>query len=157
MRKVIWTVSIAVVVLLVAMQVRRPEYNLSATNPSATFEAVHQPDMHIQKMLQQSCYDCHSTQGKIPWYGQVWPASHLLQSDVRRGRAHLDFSNWSNLSPEMAKIKLHDACEVMRESEMPLWYYRPMHPGSKPKAADVEAFCSWAQSLPTGQEVARLR
>ncbi len=156
MRKVIWIVAVSVFVLVAAMQYRRPDYNLSATNPPATFEAMHQPNPQIGQMLQRSCYDCHSTQGKIPWYGHVWPASHLLQSDVRRGRAHLDFSNWDNLSPEMSRIKLLSACEAMRESEMPLWYYRPMHPGSKPKASDVEAFCTWAQSLPSGPEVAQL-
>ncbi len=156
MRKAIWIVAVSVFVLVVAMQFHRPDYNLSATNPSATFEAVQQANPQIGKMLQRACYDCHSTQGKIPWYGQVWPAGQLLQSDVRRGRAQLDFSNWDNLSPEMSRIKLLNACAAMRKSKMPLWYYQPMHPGSKPNAGDVDAFCNWAQSLPSGLEVVQL-
>jgi Haem-binding domain len=157
MRRIIWIGGFLIVVLLLAMQLRRPNYDLSPVNRAATFEARVHPDAQIGKTLQQSCYSCHSAQGEIPWYGHVWPTSQLLQNDVRRARARLDFSNWSNLSPEMSRIRLLDACQEMRDSRMPLWYYRPMHPGSAPKSADIEAFCGWAQSLPAGQEVSLLR
>lgn len=156
MRKFGWLVGILVVVVLIAMQARRPNYDLSATSPELAMEAQLHPSPQIQHMLQQSCYSCHSAQVEIPWYGHVWPSSRLLQDDVRRGRARLDFSNWANLSPEMSRIRLLDSCRMMRESKMPLWYYRPMHPGSAPGTEDVNAFCSWVESLPTTPEVAQL-
>ena len=156
MRKVIWIIAVPIFVVLLAMQLRRPDYNLSATDKTATLDAIHSPNPQIADMLHRSCYDCHSTQGKIPVYGQVWPASQLLQSDVRRGRARLDFSNWDHLSPEMSRIGLLSACRAMRESEMPPWYYRPMHPGSAPKTAEIDAFCAWAEALPAGTNVAQL-
>ncbi len=157
MRRIIWITGTLVIVLLVGMQFHRPNYDRSPVNTAATFDARVHPDPQIAKTLQQSCYSCHSAQGEIPWYGHVWPASQLLQNDVRRGRARLDFSSWSNLSPEMSRIRLMSACSMMRESKMPLWYYRPMHPGTSPKAQDVDAFCAWAQSLPTSHELASLR
>lgn len=157
MRKFGWLAGVLVVVVLLALQVRRPNYDLAATSPDLAMEAQLHPSPQIQHMLQQSCYSCHSAQAEIPWYGHVWPTSHLLQNDVRRGRARLDFSNWTNLSPEMSRIRLLDACRMMRESKMPVWYYRPIHPGSSPKPAEVDAFCSWAQSLPPAPEVAQLR
>jgi len=156
MRKLIWITAIPILLLLLAMQLRRPDFNLSAVNETATFDTIHSPTPQIENMLHRSCYDCHSTQVAIPWYGHVWPASELLQNDVRKGRARLDFSNWDHLSPEMSKIRLIKACRSMRASEMPLWYYRPMHPGSAPKAGDVEAFCVWVNALPAGSEVAQL-
>ena len=157
MRRIIWISGIVVVVILVAMQTRRPNYNLSPVDMAATFDARVHPDAHIGDMLHRSCYSCHSEQGEIPWYGHVWPTSQLLQNDVRHARARLDFSNWSNLSPEMSRIRLLDACRAMRESKMPLWYYRPMHPGSAPEQAEVDAFCAWTETQRTGQNVALLR
>ncbi len=157
MRRIIWIIGILVVVFLVVMQFRQPDYNLSATSPDATLVALHHPDAEIQNTLQRSCYNCHSTEGKIPWYGMVWPTSRLLQNDVRNGRAQLDFSNWSNLSPEMARIRLLSACRSMREAKMPLWYYRPLHPGTAPTPGEIDAFCAWAQDFPAGQNAAQLR
>ncbi len=156
MRRIIWITGILIVALLLAMQFHRPNYDLSTVNPAATFDASLHPDAQIGNALHQSCYSCHSAQGEIPWYGQVWPTSQLMQNDIRHARARLDFSNWSNLSPEMSRIRLLSACRAMRESKMPLWYYRPMHPGSAPKPEEVDAFCSWAQSLPSSREVALL-
>jgi hypothetical protein len=157
MRRIIWIGGLLVVLLVLAMQYRRPNYDLSPVNTAATFEARVHADGGIGNTLQKSCYGCHSAQSEIPWYGHVWPASQLMQNDVRRARARLDFSNWSNLSPEMSRIRLLGACRAMRESRMPLWYYRPIHPGSAPNTAEVDAFCSWAQSQPAGQEQALLR
>ena len=157
MRKISWVAGILVVVVLFALQIRRPNYDLRPFSPEQSLEAQLHPSPQVQHMLQRSCYSCHSTQASIPWYGHVWPASQLMQNDVRGGRARLDFSNWSNLSPEMARIRLLDSCRMMRSAEMPLWYYRPIHPGSTPTAEEVEAFCVWAESQPAGREVANLR
>jgi len=44
----------------------------------------------------------------------------------------------------------------MRQSKMPLRYYRPMHPGAAPKAQDVDVFCAWAQSRPPTVRRSRL-
>lgn len=156
MRRILLICGILIVGLL-TMQFRRPNYDRAPVNAAATFDASVHPAGEISNTLHQSCYSCHSAQGKIPWYGHVWPASELMQNDVRGARARLDFSNWSNLSPEMSHIRLLDACRAMRETAMPLWYYRPMHPGSAPKPAQVEAFCAWAQSQPTDHAMALLR
>lgn len=156
MRKIGWISGIFAVLLILALQVYRPNYDLAPASPEQSFEAQLSPSPQIQHMLQQSCYSCHSTQAEIPWYGNVWPTSQLMQNDVRRGRARLDFSNWTNLGPEMSRIRMLDACRMMREAKMPVWYYRAVHPGSAPKPDETAAFCSWAESLPKGPEVAQL-
>jgi hypothetical protein len=106
--------------------------------------------------MQKSCYDCHSGQGKLPWYSHLWPASTLMQNDIRQARARLDLSNWSNLSLEMSHIRLVAACREMRESKMPLWYYQPLHPGSAPGKEEAEGFCAWVYSSPFQPEMAEL-
>ena len=157
MRRILWITGALVILIFLAAQVNRPNYDLPSVRAASTFDAQMHPSRQISDTLQQSCYSCHSAQADLPWYGHVWPASHLLQKDVRRGRARLDFSTWSNLSPEMARIRLLSACQMMREAKMPLWYYRPLHPGSTPQPEQIDAFCAWAQSLPAGAQTASLR
>ena len=94
MRMIGWIAGIVFVVALIALQVRQPNYDLTSASPEQGFEAQLHPSPQIQHMVQQSCYSCHSSQANIPWYGHVWPTSHLMQNDVRRGRARLDFSKW---------------------------------------------------------------
>ena len=157
MRRILWITGALLVLFLLVMQTRRPNFDLPKVHAAAGFDATMHPSQQISDTLHQSCYSCHSAQAEIPWYGHVWPASHLLQKDVRRGRARLDFSNWSNLSPEMSRIRLLNACQMMRESKMPLWYYRPLHPGATLQPEQVDAFCNWAQSLPAAAQTAGLR
>jgi len=157
MRRILWIIGAVVVALFVAMQVHRPSLDLTPVDAAASLDAQLHPDPVISSTLHKGCYNCHSAEVKVPWYGHVWPTSQLIQNDVRKGRARLDFSNWANLSPEMSRIRLQNSCNMMQESRMPLWYYRPMHPGAAPKQEDVAAFCNWVKTLPSGHEEASLR
>jgi hypothetical protein len=156
-RRIATVIGILVIGAVVLMQLHPAKADRRSVDSSATLDARFHPSPQIQNMLHQSCYNCHSEQGETPWYAHTWPASSLIEKDIRQGRARLDFSEWDRLSPEMSRIRLLDACRMMRESKMPVWYYRPMHPETAtPKQEDVDAFCQWAQSQPTGQATAQL-
>jgi len=159
MRKILGFAVAAVAVFLIAMQfLQQQRLHLRPTDPSATMDARLHPSPEVQTMLHESCYNCHSEQGERPWYSKVWPASVLLQTDVREARARLDFSEWDRLSPEMSKIRLMDSCRMMTEGKMPVWYYRPMHPTtSTPDPTTVADFCQWVKMMPTGGETAQLQ
>jgi len=34
----------------------------------------------------------------------------------------------------------------VEHNEMPLWYYKPMHPASKLSDADKDAVCAWTRA-----------
>jgi hypothetical protein len=36
-------------------------------------------------------------------------------------------------------------CEQVKEKEMPLWYYLPLHPNAKLSDADRQTLCSWSE------------
>ena len=139
MRRIIWLIAIVVVVLLVGSLVDRPNFDLTPANPAAGFDAQLHPPQAVSDALHKSCYNCHSTQGEIPWYAHVWPASVLVQNDIRQGRTYMDLSNWSNLSPEMSRIRLIDSCRMMKEAKMPPAIYRPLHPGAAQSAQEAQA------------------
>ncbi len=122
---------------------------------SMTFDERMHPPTEVKDMLHTSCYNCHSNEGEHPFYEHLWPAAGLVQEDVRRGRARLNFSDWGDLSAEASRIRLMDACSMMREDKMPVWYYRPAHPlSSHVSATDMNSFCSWVHALPTTNDTA---
>jgi hypothetical protein len=64
----------------------------------------------------------HGNQTPWPWYGNVAPISWLVQNDVEDGREHLNFSEW-----DRPQEHAEDAAEEVRDGEMPLWFYVPLH------------------------------
>lgn len=77
-------------------------------------------------IAQRACFDCHSNQTQWPWYANVAPASWLVQWDVTQGRRHLNFSNWDQPGSDF-----DEAAQQVRQSEMPPWYYRSLHPEAR--------------------------
>lgn len=73
-------------------------------------------------LAERACFDCHSNQVDVPWYGYVAPTSWLVKDHVDEGRAELNFSEMDRPQPEA-----HEAGEVIAEGEMPHWYYTPLH------------------------------
>jgi len=114
---------------------------------SSSMEVMLGADPQVRSTVHRACYNCHSDQPRYPWYASVWPSSSLVHSDRQTALARLNFSQWDRLSPEMSKIRLLDACAMMTDNKMPLWYYRPLHPEARLSAQEVQHFCAWAHSL----------
>jgi hypothetical protein len=135
-----------VVLLLAGIQFIQPDRVNPQFDPARSFEAVAQSSPEAVAVVKRACYDCHSDTTFWPWYSRVAPVSWLLAGDVKGGRAHLNFSEWGLLGPDMAKQRLRDACEEVKAGDMPLWQYRLMHSQAKLSAADINAICSAAES-----------
>ncbi len=81
------------------------------------------------------CKDCHSNETEWPWYSFVAPASWLVQWDVEEARSHFNVSEWGR-----EKNEGDEAAKLVREGEMPLWFYLPLHPDARLSDAEREAF-----------------
>jgi cytochrome c551/c552 len=116
-------------------------------NPTNTIESrAHALSPAVAAILQRSCYDCHSSRTVWPWYSKVAPVAWLVSNDVTEARREVNFSDWAQYNPKRAAHKLKEICEQVDRGDMPLWYYRPMHPNSKLSAADKSAVCAWTWS-----------
>jgi hypothetical protein len=129
-------------VIFIAMQFVQPARKNPPANPAASFAAVAKPAPEVAAIFQRACGDCHSNETTWPWYSRVAPASWLVADDVKKGRAHMNLSEWSFLSPEASRLKLKAACKLVREQEMPLWQYRLMHSEARLTSAEVDQICS---------------
>jgi cytochrome c551/c552 len=137
MKRNLRNIFIVLAVLLIAAQAIRPE----RTNPPVTGEINAPPE--IKSILRKTCYNCHSNETVWPWYSQVAPASWLLVYDVGNARKRVNFSEWSSLPPQRQARKLKKAEEDIKEGEMPLWYYLPLHPEARLSDADKSALMAW--------------
>jgi hypothetical protein len=141
-KKILKYGTLALVFAVLVAQFVNVERTNPPVDPSASFEAVAKPSPETAAVVGRACRDCHSNQTAWPWYSHIAPVSWLIASDVKEGRAKLNFSQWNIYGPEMTRIKLGQICEEVRKAEMPPAYYVPMHPEAKLTAADVSAMCS---------------
>jgi len=103
----------------------------------------------VSAMLRRSCFDCHSSETRWPWYAQAPVLGHLVERDVAGGREAMNFSEWSigaGKTPLQAGAILLAACEAVRLHRMPKPRYLLMHSEAAPKPEDVEQFCAWAHT-----------
>jgi hypothetical protein len=142
LRKWIKIALFVVVVILGAAQFFPPERTNPPSDPSASFEALARPSPEVAAILERACQDCHSNRTVWPWYSRVAPVSWLVASDVREGRADLNFSEWNLLSPEKSRLRLRKACEEVKSGDMPPWSYTLVHSRAKLSPADVQTLCA---------------
>jgi cytochrome c551/c552 len=147
-----WKLALAFVVgFLVVAQFFRPSVANPPTDPARTLLARTPVPPAVEKIFKRACYDCHSNSTVYPWYSKVAPVSWLLVSDIHEGRREVNFSEWETYEPKRKLRKLKEICDQVREGDMPLKMYLPMHPNAKLSDADRAAICAWAK-----QESARL-
>ncbi len=144
-------IALAVLVVLVVLAQLVPQSVFPTTNPPVnpanTVEArTHALTPAVTAILERSCYDCHSNRTAWPWYSKVAPIAWLVSNDVKEARREVNFSDWAQHDPKRAARKLQGICEQVEQGDMPLWYYRPMHPASKLSAADKSAVCAWTRA-----------
>jgi len=101
----------------------------------------------IEKMLRTTCYDCHSNETVYPWYSYVSPVKFLVSKDTRKGRKHLNFSEWEDYSMEDKLEVLDEISEEVGEGEMPMKIYPIAHPDAKLSEVDRQVLIAWAEDF----------
>jgi heme-binding protein len=127
--------SIAVLIQLAPVRRDNPPVTSTVTAPPA-----------VMSILRRSCYDCHSNETTWPWYSRVAPFSWLVAHDVHEGREHLNFSEWK-VPADPHRQHISNIPKEVKDGDMPLWYYRPLHSGARLSADDVALLSSWANGL----------
>ena len=128
-------------------QFYRPKENRSSETPASDFLEVTNANSDISAMIKNSCYDCHSNNTNYPWYSKVAPVSWMMAHHVDEGKEELDFSKWSTFSAKRKKKKIKEMIDELKEREMPLKMYLPMHSEAKLSDAQINELITWLKKL----------
>jgi hypothetical protein len=133
--KLLWALLMVLLgIQFVPYKITDTAYDLK--NDFITVESV--PE-EIADILHTSCYDCHSAQTKMPWYGSIAPVKWFVIHHVKEGREHVDFSRWSTYSAKEKSHVLDECYEMVGEGEMPLKSYLILHSDAKLNNNEREA------------------
>ncbi len=127
--KIIKKSLVALLVLLVALQLYRPEKNEAEMRDVAAFESETSPNGEVVAILENKCYDCHSNKTVYQWYADVAPISLWIADHVEEGNEHFNVSQWETYDDKKKDHKLEELIEEVEESEMPLNEYTWTHEG----------------------------
>lgn len=133
-------VTVAAIVAAVAAQL----VPVDRTNPSVRME-VDAP-ANVKRILERSCYDCHSNRTRWPWYSRVAPVSWLVAHDVHEGREEINFSEWPMFDFEEQDHLLEQVEKQVSRGKMPLPVYLIMHSDAALSRADREVLLAWARA-----------
>jgi cytochrome c peroxidase len=109
---------------------------------SATYVAVAQP-------LGQKCGNCHSGQGKLPFYAALPVVASLVKGDIRKG------TEWFDMVATFAKAPNQPVCEAtlakieksIQDDSMPPRRYRAMHWNGALTSEEKQSVLSWIQQV----------
>jgi hypothetical protein len=134
--KLKYKIMLCILSLVVLAQLIRPEELSSAkAQPAKRLSGV--PE-EVAKVLETSCFDCHSSQTNWRWFDRLTPANFLVASHIRDGRETLDFSQWDSLPTPQRNAMLYFALNGILSKEMPLSSYTALHPAAKLNQKDID-------------------
>ena len=99
MKKILKPVGIILIAALVIIQFFRPEKNLHPVGEDKDISAAVSIPANVQLILQTSCYDCHSSNTKYPWYASIQPVGWWLNDHVEEGKKEINFNEFASYSP----------------------------------------------------------
>ncbi|MEJ1223600.1 heme-binding domain-containing protein [Sediminicola sp. 1XM1-17] len=131
--------------VLIGMQFYSPTKNSAIGEHTAVFLSETNPPKEVQRILETTCYDCHSNNTHYPWYNNIAPVSYWLADHIRVGKGHLNFSEWESYTPKKKDHKLEELIEEVEEGEMPLKEYTWTHKEARLTANQKEMVMEWAR------------
>jgi len=132
-----WSLGVLLLLQFVQIDIPKP--------PKATPADEIKAPKEVMNLLKKSCYDCHSNHTKIPWYGNISPISIGVHSNIKNGRAWLNFSIF-NKYDEKKKQKIYKGIvESMRVRKMPPPEYLLIHKNARLTPKEIQLLQDWAK------------
>ncbi len=130
--------------LLIAQFIQPKRYRGVAMGASDITQSVQVPDT-ILRLLQASCFDCHSNNTNYPWYSRITPVNWWLKNHIDEGKRGLNFSIFTHYSYKRKDHKLEEIVETVSEHAMPLESYLWIHHEAKLDDVQRKAIVDWAK------------
>ena len=119
--------------------------DISAKLQSNSNEEIQAPK-EVMSILKRSCYDCHSSDVKEPFYYNLAPMSWLVQLHIKNGRKVVNFSKWNSYSKEK-HFKVIDKLPKSIIIRMPMPSYLWLHKEATLSSDDRKVLDGWARGM----------
>jgi len=136
-------VTTALLILFIIAQFFNPEKNEYTKAPDSDFILTENPPQQLADILKESCYDCHSSNTRYPWYDRITPVNFWVNGHIDHGKGELNFSEWKHYSAKKKAHKLDEIIEVLENNEMPLSSYTLMHSEAKLTENETKTLINW--------------
>lgn len=146
MRKRLKQAAVALVIVLAAAQLVRPDRTNPPIDASRTIQGQMGAESKLVAVLNRSCSDCHSNLTVWPWYTEIAPVSWLMAYGVKKGRDMVNFSEWAGYPPDHQRVLLVESCQDVTQGTMP-GLYTWLHPGMRLSPQDIDAICAAAREV----------
>ncbi|MCX6210417.1 MAG: heme-binding domain-containing protein [Bacteroidetes bacterium] len=146
MKKVLKKIGLALLILFVIIQFFRPAKNINTVDATKVVAAVFTMPDNVGKILQKSCYDCHSNNTAYPWYNNFQPVMWYLNNHVNEGKREINFDEFATYKLRRQFHKMEEIIEQVEEGEMPLYSYTLIHSDAKLSKEDKEVLIAWAKA-----------
>ncbi|MBS1949013.1 MAG: heme-binding domain-containing protein [Bacteroidetes bacterium] len=141
------TIIIILLVIIIGIQLFRPEKNISATTPPNGISEHFSVPGNVQGIIKKSCYDCHSNNTVYPWYYNIQPLAWWLSAHIKEGKKELNFSEFAGYAPKMQYHKLKAIVKSQKEGWMPIDSYLWIHRDAVLNQQQKDVLAAWADSM----------
>ncbi len=107
------------------------------SNPPAPAVAA---NPEVARILEVSCYHCHSDEGTAVWYAKLQPSRWFGDSAL----AALNFSDWPGYDADRRSDAIRQVAAAVESGTMPPHGYLLFHPQARLNGAQKAAIQSWA-------------
>lgn len=145
--KILKKIGIVLLIVFVIAQFFGPEKNEGDINSVSTFIAETNPPENVLKILKESCFDCHSSTTKYPWYNNITPVNYWLAEHVKNGKKHLNFSKWDSYTLKRKEHKMDELHEEVEKKKMPLDSYTWTHSEANLTQEQINAIVTWGKKV----------
>jgi hypothetical protein len=140
-------VSLAFVVIIIAIQFIKPQRNSSPAiaQPNAISTKYLVP-AEVAQILKVSCNDCHSNNTKYPWYNNIQPVAWWLNDHIKEGKRKFNLDEFTTYSLKRQDHKLEELVESQADHWMPMESYTWTHKEALLTNKQSKLLVDWANS-----------
>jgi hypothetical protein len=140
-------IVVLLLVVLVVAQFFGPDKNEGDIASVEAFFVDTNPPETVKLILKESCFDCHSSVTKYPWYNNITPVNYWIADHIKDASKHFNFSKWEGTAIKRKDHKFEELIEMIEEKEMPLASYTWMHTEAKLTDTQRESVIAWAKQV----------
>ena len=133
-----WSLGVVLLLQLIQIEIPKPPKATPADEIRATKE--------VTAILKTSCYDCHSNETNMPWYGNISPISIGVHSNIKNGRAWLNFSIFNKYEKKKKQKIYKGIVDSIKVQKMPPAEYLMFHKNAILMPTQSKMLQDWAKS-----------